>query len=127
MESSACEQIFDAVEDGTLQLVWSFIHQDENSVCPFPDRKLEVIRLSGLCEVRVDPSEKIRNIASQLTRKAGISAKDALHVACATHSGSQYFLTCDDQLLKKRDKLKLDFLMMNPVEYTLRLRAEDEN
>jgi predicted nucleic acid-binding protein len=53
--------------------------------------------------------------------------KDALHVACAKDSDAEYFLTCDDQLLKKKDKLKLDFLMMNPVEYTLRLRAEDEN
>lgn len=121
MESSACEQIFDAADSGWLQLAWSFIHQDENSLCPFPDRKLEVMRLSGLCAVRVDPSAIIRDIALQLTKGVGISAKDALHVASAKHCGAQYFLTCDDRLLKKKNKLKLDLSMMNPVEYSLKL------
>ncbi|MFZ3091880.1 MAG: PIN domain-containing protein [Nitrospirota bacterium] len=35
----------------------------------------------------------------------GVKPRDALHIACALEAGADYFLTCDDKLI--RDYLKL--------------------
>jgi len=53
MEAEACEQIFADAECGLSELAWSFMHEDENRVCPFPERKAETARLAAVCRVRV--------------------------------------------------------------------------
>ena len=35
------------------------MHEDETVLCPFPERKYEVMRLAALCKVRVGPEERI--------------------------------------------------------------------
>lgn len=59
MEALACQEIFIKTEKGDIQLVWSFMHEDENYLCPFPERKMEVFRLFNLCKVRVGPEKDI--------------------------------------------------------------------
>lgn len=49
MEALACQEIFFRAEMKKVQLIWSFMHEDEAILCPFPERKYEVIRLSDLC------------------------------------------------------------------------------
>lgn len=116
MESLACQEIFQRAEDGKLRLVWSFMHEDETILCPFPDRKLEVLRLAAVCKVKVGPEEVIRRLAESFQRKATLSARDAIHLACARFCKTNFFLSCDDKLLKQARKLRLEN-PMNPVEY----------
>lgn len=113
----ACEEIFARTERKEVMLVWSFMHEDENILCPFMERKLEVFRLSVLCKARVGPEEEIYNLAKEFQRKAKLSSKDAIHLACATYAKAQFFLTCDNELLKGAKKLNLEINVMNPVEY----------
>ena len=117
IEALACQEIFTRAEQGECQLVWSFMHEDETILCPFPERKYEAMRLSTLCQVRVGPEEEIRELAKSFQRRAKLSAKDALHLACAVYAEAEMFLTCDDQLLKRAKKLKLEIARMNPVDY----------
>jgi hypothetical protein len=124
MEALACQEIFSQTENGKCQLIWSFMHEDENLLCPFPDRKYEVIRLSALCQIRVGPEDKIRNLSQSFQRKAKLSAKDAIHLACGVYSGATFFLTCDDGLIKRAKRLKLNVIVMNPVDY---VRREDDD
>ena len=35
MEALACQEIFERAEAGQIQLVWSFMHEDETAICPF--------------------------------------------------------------------------------------------
>jgi len=35
MEALACQEIFLRAERNEIQLVWSFMHEDENIFCPF--------------------------------------------------------------------------------------------
>lgn len=97
--------------------MWSFMHDDENILCPFLDRKLEVLRLSALCKVRVGPEDEILDLAEDFQRRAKLSSKDAIHLACACHAKGQFFLTCDEALIKRANRLNLEIRVMNPVEY----------
>jgi len=117
MEALACQEIFDRAERRELQLVWSFMHEDETILCPFPERKIEVLRLSNLCEIKVGPNGEIYNYAKSFQLKARFSAKDAVHLACAFYTKAQFFLSCDDEIIKRAKRLSIDTKLMNPVDY----------
>lgn len=36
MEALACQEIFYRAEKSEIQLIWSFMHEDETILCPFP-------------------------------------------------------------------------------------------
>jgi predicted nucleic acid-binding protein len=116
-EALACERIFEKAERKAIKLVWSFMHEDENILCPFVERKLEVYRLSVLCEVRIGPEKEIYNLAKNFQKTARLSAKDAIHLACACRAKCRLFLTCDEELIRHAKNLNLEMRVMNPVEY----------
>ena len=117
MEALACQEIFVRAEEGEVRLVWSFMHEDETLLCPFPERKYEIFRLATLCKVRVGPGEEIYKLAKSFEKEEGLSAKDAVHLACASHAGANFFLTCDDILIRRAERLKLEMKILNPVDY----------
>lgn len=118
MEVLACQEIFIRAEGDKVRLVWSFMHEDETILCPFPERKYEVLRLATLCKVRVGPEEEIYKLAQSFQKKGGLLAKDAVHLACASYIEADFFLTCDDRLIKQAKRLKLEIVVMNPVDYS---------
>ena len=119
MEAAACEEIFAKAEDGSVELVWSFMHEDENEFCPFVDRKVEILRLSAICRVRVGPDEAVQASAMGLAA-SGLGAKDAVHLAAASFAGAAAFITCDDEIVRKTKALSLEIEVINPVQYALR-------
>jgi predicted nucleic acid-binding protein len=124
LEALACQEIFLRVEEGSIALVWSFMHEDETIFCPFPERQLEAWRLATLCLIRLGPNEKIASLAQLIQQKAGITSKDALHLACACHVRANFFLSCDDRLIKQAGRLTLDMAIMNPLDF---VRMENFN
>ena len=119
MEAAACEEIFAMAAAGKVRLAWSFMHEDENAMCPFVDRKIEILKLSEICSVLIQPSETIRLSALDLQRKHRLQSKDALHVACAKHGGASHFLTCDDPLRKRAGERIGNMVIMGPTEYVM--------
>lgn len=117
MEALACQEIFVIAERDEVRLVWSFMHEDETILCPFSERKYEVLRLASLCRTRIGPEEEIYKLAKSLQGKGRLSAKDAIHLACASYTNADFFLTCDDRLIKQLKRLKLEIVVMNPVDY----------
>ena len=111
------QEIFIRGEAGTVLLVWSFMHADETILCPFPERKHAAFRLAALCKVRVGPEEEIYELAKSFQQKGRLSAKDAIHLACASYIGADVFLTCDDALIRRAKRLELEMKIMNPVDY----------
>jgi predicted nucleic acid-binding protein len=122
MEALACEAVFLRAEKREIKLVWSFMHEDENIFCPFMERKLEVAKLSVLCKIKVEAHEEIIRLAKDFQEKVRLSSKDAVHLACAYYARSRFFLTCDDDLIKRAQRLNLAMNIMNPVEYIRRER-----
>jgi hypothetical protein len=49
LETAAIEGIFELAESGTLELVWSFMLDYENSLNPREERREWAELLSGLC------------------------------------------------------------------------------
>jgi len=119
MEALACEEIFSRAEEGKVQLVWSFMHEDETILCPFPERKYEVLRLATLCKIRVGPDKEIHKLAQLFQKKGELSAKDAIHLACASYVKANFLLTCDDTLINQARRLELEMTVINPVNYVI--------
>jgi predicted nucleic acid-binding protein len=121
MEALACQEIFEMAEREKVQLVWSFMHEDETILCPFPARKQEAFRLSALCRVRTGPEDRIFELARAFREETSLSAKDAVHLACAVFIKAGFFVTCDDDGLVRRAKgLREALVVMNPVDYVRR-------
>ncbi len=117
-------EIFIRAEANEIDLIWSFMHEDENMLCPFPERKHEVLRLSDICTKRIAPNQEILKLARSLQQQESLEPKDAIHVACALKADAEYFLTCDDKLLKHARKLDTTTVIMNPVDYVRQEEAQ---
>lgn len=126
MEALACQEIFSMAESNKIQMAWSFMHQDETLLCPFPVRQYEALRLATLCKVPVGPTKAISFRARSLQDHGGLSAKDALHLACAIEIKADYFLTCDDPLMRRAQRLQLATIILNPVDYVRLERTTGE-
>ena len=80
------------------------------------DRYLQMAVVKQL----VNPAIRVRT--GQL-EQLGLKAMDALHVACAEASNSDYFITCDKRLINRAQGLTLK--VMNPTDFILEI--EDDN
>ena len=120
IEALACQEIFNRAEAQTILLIWSFMHEDETLLCPFPERQEFALELSTLCQIRIGPEDAIYSLAQQLIEQGKFSAKDILHVACASYANANFFLTCDDVLMRQAKKLILACEVLNPVDYIRR-------
>ena len=124
LETAAIEGIFELAESGTLELVWSFMLDYENSLNPQEERKEWAELLSGLCIHRIAPAPRILALARAPIKSVKIKPRDALHVACAETGGCDYFVTCDDDLVRtvrtRRRAPKLRVIAVNPVEFIRR-------
>jgi predicted nucleic acid-binding protein len=122
LEAMACEEIFLRAEIEEVQLAWSFMHEDETLLCPFPNRLNVAFILSTLCRTRIGPEPQIYESALEFQRVSNIASKDAIHLACAHFIKADYFLSCDNRLLRQAERLGLKMMILNPVDY---IRLED--
>ena len=83
LETAAIEGIYEFVEGGAFELVWSFMLDYENSLNPYEDRKERVELSSRLCTHRISPSPRILASAGGLAKSVKIKPRDALHLARA--------------------------------------------
>ncbi|MEM7756869.1 MAG: hypothetical protein AAF298_01875 [Cyanobacteria bacterium P01_A01_bin.40] len=120
MEALACQEIFTQAEAKQITLVWSFMHQDETLLCPFPQRKYAVLGLANNCQVKIPPKIEVVELAKLFQQQTKLSSKDSVHVAAAEHIKADFFLTCDDNLIKQAVKLNLQTAIMNPIDYIRR-------
>ncbi len=116
LETIATFAILQLIKSKELLLVWSFLLTYENSLNPSEDIKMEIEKLSSLASENVDSSEDIRKKAKEY-ELIGIKPRDAIHISCALNSGADYFVTCDDKILRKTDKLGLNLLILNPIDF----------
>ncbi len=117
LETEAKLYIQEEVINGSIELVWSYILEYENSQNPFEYRRNAINLWKKIATIKIIEDEEILLLAKDLIL-FGIKSKDALHVACAIKSNCNFFLTTDDLLIKKLsdyNKIKI----MNPVEFIM--------
>jgi len=100
LESEAKLRIQENIRSGTFELVWSYILDYENSKNPFRERREQIIKWRAYSDVDIEESKEILNIAA-MNMKHGIKKIDSLHLACAIKANTDYFLTTDDDIIKK--------------------------
>ena len=115
LETIAIFSIMQNIKSKELSLIWSFIIDYENSINPHDDIRQEVELLSSLASKTIFPGDAIATQAKKF-ESMGIKPRDALHIACALEAGADYFLTCDDKLIKKASKIS-GLKILNPIRF----------
>lgn len=114
LETLALGLILQLVESGEATLVNSSVLEFENSRNPFSLRREWMERCLSLATEYERVDEAIRDRAQEY-EKQGVSAIDALHVATAESANVDFFIACDDRLLKKAKQFQVK--SMNPVDF----------
>lgn len=120
IEAVAFYILLNLVEDGRIRLINSDALAYENEQIADMERKRRVKTYLDRSAYFVELSEQIIERARNIIRY-GFKSLDALHIAMAENGLAEYFVTCDDDIIRKgkslQDKLKvkvrgvLEFLM----------------
>ena len=115
LEAEATLCIQEHIRSGTLELIWSYLLDFENAANPFEERRTTI---SGWRQYATMDIEETATILQRANRLAGmgLKAKDALHIACAIAGECTYFVTTDDNILKRRQDVH-DIIMIDPTAF----------
>jgi hypothetical protein len=117
LETEAKLEIQQRIRDHRLELAWSYILDYENQANPFPDRLAAIASWRNQATVDLEESAMILQQARGVVA-CGLSAKDALHIACAIVSQCEYFLTTDDLVIKSMRGFA-GITVMNPTQFVI--------
>ena len=115
LEAEAKLCIQEHIRSGTLELVWSYILDFENAANPFEERRTTINGWRHYATMDGDETAMILQSANILAGM-GLKAKDALHIACAIAGECTYFVTTDDDILKRRQELQ-DITVIDPTAF----------
>ena len=113
LETLAVIFILEFIESGDIKMVNSSVIEYENSKNPFLERKNWVLSCLLKAKVYQKLNEKIKTRAQGI-EKFGIAAIDSLHLATAEVSTADYFITCDNEIIKR---YKGFLRVNNPVDF----------
>jgi predicted nucleic acid-binding protein len=85
----------------------------ENADNPYEEKRNAIKIWKDIASVHCKSSPKILE-TGRIYEKLGITPKDALHIACAVHSGCDYFISTDIKLIRKH----IDgIILINPINF----------
>lgn len=113
IETLAFSLILGLVESGQLELIRSPIHELENRQAPDPVRRQWVDTCLNLATIHQGLDDRLKQSALAMER-IGIKPLDALHLASAESAAADYFLTCDDRLIKR---YKGSLAVLTPLDF----------
>jgi predicted nucleic acid-binding protein len=118
LETNAYYLILQALQDARYAMVVSPVHFEEaNAISDAEERREIVVVLERLGTAAECDMAATRARAEDLhSRKFGIA--DAAHVAFA-EAAADFFISCDDRLVRKCRREKVTVTAMNPVEFTI--------
>ncbi|NQT72350.1 MAG: PIN domain-containing protein [Chloroflexi bacterium] len=122
LETMALTMIFQMIESEQVDLVTSSVVDFENNKNPFPERKEWVNGCLKLSKQKVVLDTSIRERALELGGQQRIKPIDALHLACGESGQADFFLTCDDRVVKRYRGKKM--VVLNPVQFMLKATEE---
>ena len=108
--------ILQKIKNKELKLIWSFMIDYENSLNPYDDVRQEIEMAASLAFKNITPDEAILNAAKEFESN-GIKPRDSIHLACALNGKAEYFLTCDDKLIKRASMLDMNIKIINPLRF----------
>jgi len=116
LETIAIFSIFQKIKNKELTLLWSFMIDYENSMNPHDDIRQEIEMAASLAFEMIYPDDSILVAANNFESK-GIKPRDSMHLACALKGKAEYFLTCDDKLIRKATSWDMNIKIINPLRF----------
>ncbi|HRQ41946.1 MAG TPA: PIN domain-containing protein [Chloroflexota bacterium] len=117
LETLAVSVILQMFETNAATLLASTVVEYETSRNPHQLRQEWVNKVLVLADGIQIIDGSIKQRALELEQN-GLKAIDALHVSCAEKANADYFVTCDDRLIRRYQKMKEQLLTVcNPVEF----------
>ena len=101
LESISMQLIFLLVENETIEIVSSDALVYETQRNPYSDRRTFVELVLQQARHFQLITEEVLARSQQIETSAKIKGVDALHIACAEAIEADYFIICDDQMIKK--------------------------
>jgi predicted nucleic acid-binding protein len=105
-EAIAVVTIMALIAAKQISSINSFVLHYENLKNPNQEKRAYIETLLAESSEFVGPSDTIFARALELEKK-GIMGIDALHVACAQEVKADYFVSCDDVLVKRLRRIEL--------------------
>jgi predicted nucleic acid-binding protein len=121
VESSSILIIFMLIDSGAIKFVSSDVLLFENSNNPYEERQAFVNLCLQKAKHIQSINEAILSRAKEI-EKSQIGGLDALHLACAEKLKAEYFLTCDDKILKR---YKGSIKVQNPADFVMNILKEE--
>jgi predicted nucleic acid-binding protein len=114
------------VERGKAELISSSVLVYETLMNPFIHRREYVASYLRMASVFVATNAVLLERAREIERR-GIAPLDALHLASAEQAKAEWFITCDDRILRRgrRGRLPVAFHVSTPVEFVAERRIVD--
>jgi predicted nucleic acid-binding protein len=100
-------------DDGSLELIWSYILKIENDHNPFQEKRNAIAKWKRLSIYDISESSSIIRNAKKFM-SFGVKSKDALHVSCAIEGNAEYFITTDEKLINKLNSCQ-QISVVNPI------------
>jgi len=124
-EANALFSILEKVFKGKLTIMSSVILDVEVGNIEDREKKRATEQL-----ITLFASQKVYTISNSKTREikeiTGLKLPDAAHLACAIEAGCKYFITCDNEIVNKCQKIESQYglKILNPINF-LRLGEEE--
>lgn len=115
LESEAKLKIQEDIRSGIHMLVWSYLLDYENNRNPFAERQKQISKWKQYAKVDVEENPALIEIARRIF-SLGTKKIDSLHIACAISVNSDYFLTTDDEIIKKAISI-CDIKITDPIGF----------
>ena len=119
LETDAYYLILQAVESGNYEMIVSPVHlQEIDAIWDFQER-CEVSALLEKFGIKPKPDLTSIRLRTEYLCNKKVGVADAAHVAFA-ESTADFFISCDDKLLKRCARIGVEISAMNPVEFCMR-------
>ena len=115
LESEAKLKIQEEIRAGKFQLAWSYILDYENNKNPYEERKVQINGQKKYAVIDIQENIELLEKAGSLNKK-GFQKYDSLHIACAIFAKCEYFLTTDENILRK-SKLINNINIIDPIGF----------
>lgn len=126
LEAEAALAILDKVEGEDIELISSSALLYENLMSPLVDRRAYIATYLDMASDFVVADEALRERAREIEQE-GIAPLDALHLASAERAGAEWFIACDDRILRRarRGRLPVRLKVSTPVAFVAERRILD--
>tara|TARA_Y100000310_G_scaffold25069_1_gene24024 strand:- start:2913 stop:3371 length:459 start_codon:yes stop_codon:yes gene_type:complete len=116
LEAMACLKIFNLAYNNKIYLTSSDILKFE-ILNASPEKQLLIGPLLKLCQKHIKQTNTIKDLALLINKDANLAPRDSLHLASAIIGKINFFITCDQKILRKnKNHLFNSIIILNPIE-----------